>query len=272
MKTLPLLYTTNYNYKYKKNAYFLSHNGLGDNITSIGAVNYLLKYYNVIYFLCKDIYQENVKLFFLNKRVIIVPFNSSNEYNDCKRIISNTNENTDDCFIAGVHMSYLKSRITHPDLIKYKKNNVYKINYEHIYKFYNSIDLDTSIYANYFDIESNKVSKKYYDNIKKYDIVFLHTKGSNRSINLKEIIDLYVDNENCIIICANENIYQPSNPKHIDKFIICQNYVNIKVCYYIDIIKNSKYIYVINSCFSCIVYPLVLSERIKPVEYVIFNI
>ena len=39
----------------QKSAYFLSHNGLGDNITNIGAINFLLNYYETIYFLCKDI-------------------------------------------------------------------------------------------------------------------------------------------------------------------------------------------------------------------------
>ena len=169
-------------------------------------------------------------------------------------------------------MNYLKSRISHPMLINYKKNNIYNLKYDHIYKFYDSINMDTSIYVNYFDIESNEISKKYYNDIKKYDIIFLHTRGSNRSINLNEVINLHIDNEKSIIICANENIYQANNPKHSDKFLISQNYVNIKVCHYIDVIKNAKYIYVINSCFACIVYPLVLSLRIKPLEYVIYNI
>ena len=42
--------------KSEKSAFFLSHNGIGDNITNIGAINFLLQYYNSIYFLCKDIY------------------------------------------------------------------------------------------------------------------------------------------------------------------------------------------------------------------------
>ena len=61
----------------QKNAYFLSHNGLGDNITSIGAVNFLLNYYENIFFLCKDIHEDNVKLLFNNKPVIIVAFDPS---------------------------------------------------------------------------------------------------------------------------------------------------------------------------------------------------
>jgi hypothetical protein len=56
------------------NAYLLSHNGLGDNITMIGAINFLLHYYDNVYFLCKDKNQENVARFFQDKPVIVIPF------------------------------------------------------------------------------------------------------------------------------------------------------------------------------------------------------
>ena len=45
------------NIKKQKSAYFLSHNGLGDNITSIGSIIFLLQYYETIYFLCKNNYE-----------------------------------------------------------------------------------------------------------------------------------------------------------------------------------------------------------------------
>ena len=35
-------------------AYFLCHNGLGDIFTMIGAINFLLNYFEEIYFLCKN--------------------------------------------------------------------------------------------------------------------------------------------------------------------------------------------------------------------------
>ena len=52
-------------------AYFVSHNGLGDNITNIGAVNFLLQYYEIIHFLCKDDYANNVKHLFSNNTFFI---------------------------------------------------------------------------------------------------------------------------------------------------------------------------------------------------------
>ena len=60
-------------------AYFLSHNGLGDNITSIGAINFLSNYFETIYFLCKNSYSNNVQVLLNQDCVKIVPFDANNE-------------------------------------------------------------------------------------------------------------------------------------------------------------------------------------------------
>jgi SAM-dependent methyltransferase len=251
----------------KKSAFFLSHNGLGDNITNIGAINFLLQYYDSIYFLCKDIYEENVKLLFYNKKVITMPFDSKNELNECKKIINSINKDNFDIFISGFcHMPHFKSHITNISLLNYKKNNIYKIEYSHILDFYNNIGLDSSIYIDYFDIESNEKSLEYYDVIKNYKIVFLHTKTSQGEINLDNIINEYINKDDFLIICANKNVYKIDN----NKYTIANNYVNIKIAYYIDIIKQSKFIHVVDSCFSCIIYPLIIAKKIQPEKYVIY--
>ena len=247
-------------------AFFLSHNGLGDNITNTSAIHYLLDYYETIYFLCKDIYVENVNLLFANKSVITIPINSANEYNNCKKIINRILKA--DLFISGnCHTSYLKSRITHPILLNYKKTDShYSCKYTHIIQFYHDIGLDLSIYFNYFNIESSEKSIEYYEQIKQYKIVFLHTKSSNKEIVLDDIIELYNKDE-YIIICANKNVYKSETPK----YKLADKYVNIYIVYYIDIIKNAEIIHVIDSCFNCIIYPLITTNKIFPKEYKIYD-
>jgi len=247
-------------------AYFLGHNGLGDNISNIGAVHFLSNYYNTIYFLCKDIYYENVEKLFqnniLNKNIILIQFNYQNEYLNCKTIITQAmTNNLIDIFISGnCHTSHFKSRITHPQLLNYIQNdNGYTIKWTHIRNFYNNIGLDLSIYYNYFNIESCQKSKDYFKYIEHYNIIFLHTKSSNKEINLTDIIDKYINKEDTIIICANKNVYEK---KH-NKYQIANNYVNILVAYYIDIIYNAIEIHVIDSCFSCIVYPLNVTHKLS---------
>jgi hypothetical protein len=246
-------------------AFFLSHNGLGDNITNTSAIHYLLNYYETIYFLCKDIYVENVNLLFTDKQVITIPVNSADENNHCKKIINSIPKA--DLFISGNHTSYLKSRITHPSLLNYIKNNGdYACKYNHITQFYNDNGLDLSIYFEYFNIESSKKSIEYYEQIKQYKIVFLHTKGSQREINLDDIVKLYNTDE-YIIICANKNVYALGT----DKYELANKYINIYVAYYIDIIKNAEIIHVIDSCFSCIIYPLITTNKISPKECKIYD-
>ena len=243
-------------------AYFLSHNGLGDNITSIGAINFLSKYYNVIYFLCKDIHENNVRLLFQNnKSISIIPFNHADEFNQCKEILNNAiNEDKNiNIFVSGIHKNYINSIISHQELINYQKTNKnYTIDFGFIENFYKDINLDLSIYYEYFDIESSEISKELYKNIENYNIIFMHTKSSTNEINLNEIIEKYINNNLYLIICANKNVYSEDNLK----YNIANKFINIPIQNYIDIIKNSKEIYVIDSCFSCIVYPLNKTNRL----------
>jgi hypothetical protein len=251
----------------QKSAYVLSHNGLGDNITMIGAVIFLLDYYDTIYFLCKKSYQKNVDLFFLNKAVITVPFNSENEYIECFNIINEAFD-TSDIFIDGQCHNYCKSKITHPLLASRIPNNKdYVMPYEHISKFYYNMGLDLSIYFENFNINSSEVSKRIFDLVKSYKIVFLHTQASNRTLDLSSIIDLYKNNKEYIIISANKNVYNEND----EYYTITESFVNLFIADYIDIITSAEEIHVIDSCFSCIVYPLLNTKRLSAKKCCIYE-
>ena len=238
-------------------AYFISHNGLGDNITNSGAVNFLLQYYETIHFLCKDIYVKNIEHLFSDSAVIIVPFDSKNEFAEIKHILSKV---TDDIFVSGCHKHYVQKRITHPGLLSYKQNDQnYTVKYNHIRNFYYDIGLDISIYYDYFNIKSTDTSKKYYESIKDYKIIFIHSKASNREVNYDNVCQKYKDNIDYIMICANKNMY---NKEHAF-YEIADRYVNLYVTWYIDIINNAEQFFIIDSCFYCIVYPLMMMNRIS---------
>ena len=249
-----------------KYAYFLSHLGLGDNISNIGAINFLLNYYESIYFLCKDIYNENVSLLFANKPVIIVPIDSNDPYNDFTKKLNKVEYN--DIFVSGCHKNNVHSRVAHPQLRSYIQNDKeYNTNYSHIRDFYYDNGLDLSIYYEYFDIESSETSINLYNDVKEYKIIFMHTKSTTKELNLDNFINLYKDNNEYIIICANKNIYDVG----CEKYNKVEKYVNEKVVYYIDVIKNAERINIVDSCFSCIVLPLLKTNRLKSIETVIHD-
>lgn len=250
-------------------AIFLSHNGLGDNITSISAVNFLLKYYSKIYFLCKDKHSNNCKLLYLNLNVEIIPFDSNIEYQHCYKIIKPyyTNLNVD-IFICGCHKSYLSSKITNSIFLNYKPDDKnYTVKYDFIRQFYWDINLDLSVYYEYFNINSTKDSMELYNLIKNYNIYFTHTEASNMKMDITSEINNYINDDNWIIICANENIYDGNSSKY--KF--AQKFINIPIIFYIDVIKNAKKINVINSCFSCIIYPLLKTNLLSSNIVNIYN-
>ena len=242
-------------------AYILSHNGLGDNITMIGAMRFLLQYYENIYLLCKDKYESNVKLLVSGSgNIFTVPFDHENEFSSCEKIINKIyNDVSTDIFICGVHKRYLQSKINNPMILNYKKSDSYDIKWQHIKLFYDDMKLDLSVYYNFFAINSSYNSVKIYKYIEHLHIIFCHTQSSTNKIGIPEYIKEYINDNNYIIICANENIY---NNTHI-YFEIANKYVNIQIQEYIDIIKNACEIFVIDSCFSSMINPLIYLKKLK---------
>jgi len=246
---------------------------MGDNLYSIGALRFLLNYYEKIYFLCRDKLLENVKLFFCDtQRIVCIPFDGNNEFGSCREIINKNYENND-IFICGYHKSYLKSKIT--SILDRESKNTYTIdfdtitsqNYDFIEGFYKDINLDLSIFFDYWFLPTLEESKQLYDEVKNYDIVFLQTESSNKKkLNIKKLLNKYLHDEKTILISNDENLYNnvESGEEHIKmKQQLCSHFVRNKVVYYLDTIINAKEIYIIDSCFVGIVLPLKKTNKLK---------
>ena len=259
------------------NAYLLSHNGLGDNITMIGALRFLGTIYETVYVICKKHNQKNLHDLLDSSNIITVPILASHyqeEYNECKQILEEVPESTDILISGCCHTPYFKSRISNKKLLEYKKinyinnNSNYDCDYSFIRDFYNDIGLDLHVYYDWFDIQSSQISISQYERIQNKKIIFLHTKASDKEINLDRIIDKYINDDSYLIICPNKNVYESSS---LDNESIAEDYVNLPIRDYIDIIKKAVIIHIVNSCFSCIVYPLVKSGKISPEEWKIYE-
>jgi len=192
------------------------------------------------------------------------------EAKQCIKIINEALINSD-ILICGTEQARgnaVKSRITNRALLNYIPNDKgYTINpkWPHLREFYQNIGLDLSIYYEYFDIPS--VSAPISNITEEYNIIFAHTKASTGNIQIPDVIAKYINNENTIIICANKNVYPNDHPK----YEIANEYVNIPIAHYIDIIKQATEIHVVNSCFSCIVYPLQQTNRLSATTVMIYD-
>jgi hypothetical protein len=142
------------------------------------------------------------------------------------------------------------------------KNYTIKPQWQHIQQFYKDAQMDLSIYYEYFDIPSTDTN---FQSIKKTNttIIFVHTKSSKGEIT----IDQLLNNNDTIIICANKNMYAETHPK----YELASKYVDIPITSYTDVIKNANEIHIVDSCFSCIVYSLQQTNRLKATKIIIYN-
>lgn len=230
--------------------YVLTHLGLGDNITSIGMVNFLKECYDHVYLLCKKRYEHNIKLLVGDDSVLTV-----DDGKEVQALIPLYDKG--DVIVTGRVYNNKKSKITNQKVLEYvKQEDKYNIKYNFIKYFYEHTGLDTRIYVNYFNIPSSDKSRELYELIKDKQIVFAHTKASNKEIDLIPVLEKYLVDSSYIVVCANKNMYTDDNH-------VANQYVNIPVAYYIDIIKHATRIDIVDSCFSCIVYPLMLQGVIN---------
>ena len=253
-------------------AFFLSHNGLGDNLFSVGAVRFFAKFYEKVYLLCKDIHFENVKLFFLDEpKINVIIFDSLNEFKHCEYIIKKNYENND-IFICGSHKTYLTSKITNADLLmcNAKSDKGYDLNcdtinnsnYKAVKGFYEDLNLGLGIFYDYFYLPQTDKSKELYESVKNYKIILTQTRcSSNKRLNIENLKTRYLNDDSVIIISTSENLYDKC--KNEIKHSICEQFVFNKLIYYLDTIINCNEIYIIDSCFTGIVLPLKKTNKLR---------
>jgi len=258
-------------------AYVVSHNGLGDNLFMIGALHYLSQYYENVFFLCKQKHYDNINLLFSNTPTIqCVPFKHSNlfefyEYEDINKIISEKyNDEKNDIFVCGLHKRYLTTKITNQKLLDEEiVDTNYTIdwdtltseNYSFIEEFYKDINLNLTHFFDYFNIDSTRKSRKMYESVSDYYIVFIQSNTSNETaLNINNLIEKYIDDDTVLLVCNDRNLYKDKKSK---KYELARQFVYNKLVYYIDVIKNSDEIYLIDSCFIGIVLPLLKTNKLK---------
>ena len=167
------------------------------------------------------------------------------------------------------------NKITNINLIHYCNNNLGKTNfsiyYSNIDGFYKNINLDLSIYYNYFHVHSTSVSKKYYEQINTYNykIVFLHFISSCGLSYIPDNEWPHIYGEEYLIINPDKNHYDPNlSPV---KYELANKYLNLLVVDYIDILLNATDIYVCDSCFCNMVYPLRINQKLEAENVIIYD-
>lgn len=148
------------------------------------------------------------------------------------------------------------------DTIKSNNSNSNSKNYSFIEDFYKDINLNLSIFFEYFYIPQTYESVKLYKLISSYYIVFIQsTCSKNISLNISNILKKYINEDKVILICSDKNLYNKKYNSY--KYEIANKFIFAKLAYYIDTIKNSDEIYIIDSCFTGIVLPYLKTNKLK---------
>ena len=260
------------------NTLLLSHNGLGDNLFMIGALYYLLNFYENVYFICKKKYYENVKLFFETPNIICVFFDDTkNEWREINKIILKYYP-IFDVFVCGKCRRIFKSKITNHkflthkiinnnDIIKYDTLDQY--NYKFIDDFYKHAKLNLTIFYDYFKLPNTNKSKNLYQTVKNYYLIFIQLSSScGKCLNIENLLKKYLNDDNTLLICNDKNIYDKNiydknNEKFINKHELCKPFILNDIVNYVDLIENCNEIYIIDSCFTGILLPFIKQKKLK---------
>lgn len=230
-----------------KTAFVLSHLGLGDNITFIGAVRYLSTCYDKVIVVCKEKNLNNMKLFYNDDPDIILYPVKNDRFISPKYgcLINIFKEKTKDfqLYLSGRH---LLDKKPHPH-----SNSI-------PFNFYIDCNIDYKYFWEYFHIAECKESKELFDKLNT-DYIFVHNISSTGEVFPVNYIEksFNIDKNNVLIINPNQNQY---DTKH--KFYnIAQKFINLPLICYVDTIINAMKVFLTDSSFMCLSLNLTIKTK-----------
>jgi hypothetical protein len=252
-------------------AYIVSHNGLGDNLFMNGGIRFICNFYDKVIFICKNKWIDNVSDFYTDvKNINFKTITVDDEINNILTEDLYKNSNVD-IFVCGIHKRRKSSKITNSIFLNYKKKNetytigydtIEKENYSFIKFFYNDMKLNLNYFFENFYLPTTEESIRLYNLVNKYYIIFIQlTCSGNQSLNISNLLNKYINDDKSIILCSQKNLY--NNQKDNVKYEIANNFVLNKIINYIEVIKNSNEIYIIDSAFTGLVLPYVKTNQLK---------
>lgn len=234
-----------------KTAFVLSHLGLGDNITFIGAVRYLSTCYDKVIVVCKNKNVNNVKLFY-NDDPDIEIFPVENDINISPNY--------------GCPINFFKEKVKNYNLYSCGNHLIDKKPFPNKnslpFNFYTDCKIDYKYFWQYFYIAEHKKSKELFNQLNT-NYIFIHNTASTGEVFTIDFIEktCNIDRNNILIINPNKNIY---NKQH-RFYTLAQIFINLPLIYYVDTIINADKLFLTDSSFFCL--SLNLSIKTKDCYY-----
>jgi len=211
----------------------LSNLGLGDNIFSISAINYLSEKYKVSVIVKKHNY-EIFKNFFTDKNIDFFIVKGDDEVN---KLFGNK-----------LLMTYNNKKILRAGCHKVNSNlSTFP------FCFYDDINIPRQILKTHFNVRNTDKAISLYNSINNMKYSFICNETSNGELfDINNVLNqLKINKHETLIICSNENIYDKNHKFYqiSEKFVYKTN--NINILDYKLIIENADYNILSDSSLFC---------------------
>ena len=228
-----------------KTAFVLTHLGLGDNITAIGAVRYLATCYDKVLVVCAEHNKKNMELFYGDDETIqVYPVVNDRyisprlgfPYKKFEEITKNM-----DLYMAGMHC-LTKRPAPYTDLP---------------FNFYRDMGINEKYFWSYFYINSLPESQMLFEKIKSDDhYIFVHNSASiGKVFKIEEMEKKFGFNKNnTLVVNPCINMYNKNDPF----YALAENFINHPLPFYVDVIINADKIFLTDSSFFCLAVNLPL--------------
>ena len=196
-------------------ACILTHLGVGDHITAIGAIRYFSTCYDELYVISKRKYHLNLELFFSDDDSIkIVPVEDDMEAHK---------------YIRTLDMPVLKCGL-----------HCGRTNFDDLpFCFYDDLGLDKKIFWQYFNIPTTEKATALFESVKDVSYVFIHNTASNGKV--------FDGKRDELMINPNDNMYARG-----DAFYeLAESFVGEYIIHYKLLIENADMNIMTDSSFMC---------------------
>ena len=222
----------------------LSHLGMGDMIGISPAVRHYCKKYKEVYIFTKERNSKNVFAMYddvSNLNIITITDDHTSEFEQVNFYL---NELDDKCDIirSGLYKQGRSAFKNLPD------------------NFYNDFGLDYSVYEEEFDIPSEVTNNETYSSLLD-GIEYNFVMGTSST---KDVTDEIVESieDDFLVISPSKNVYDEDD----DRYQLAEKFLNLPLLDYVNVIKNAKGVYLIDSSFS-LLSKFVASKDSKKVLY-----
>lgn len=277
---------------------YVSHNGLGDNISCIGVLRCLASYYETVHYTCKRKYMSNILGLLdesLRSQVILEPFDCKGswpvEIEEVFAVVQRLRKAYDvDVSLSGLmwqkvikaaNNPWLAPTLRHRGFLQLCRRQAKRavsgsqwnsfllpgmtpFDIQHIAKFYADVGMVADDYLTHWDVVSTSDSRALAEELAGYTIIVLCQARTSTGEELStDVLRTRHDADaKAIVLCTDFNAYSKPPIERSRRSEIAEKFVMQPLSSYVDTLHLATHICTVDSCLSCLVIPLAAQGKL----------